>query len=260
MNLTGRVALVTGGAGYIGRTFCETLAEAGAGVVVLDIHPERVEEVALDIADSYGVPTLGLAVDLAVQDEVLAVPGRIEEALGGLNILVNCAGFVGTSELPGWGCGFEEQSVDTWRLVTEVNMTAPFELIQASTELLRRSGRGAVINIGSIYAVSGPDMSLYEGTSMGNDAAYAASKGGLIQLTRWLSTVLAPEIRVNGICPGGVFRNQDPKFVKRYETRTPLKRMGTEEDMKGALLFLASDLSAYVTGQNIMVDGGWTAW
>lgn len=260
MNLTGRVALVTGGAGYIGRTFCETLAEAGAGVVVLDIDPERVEEVARDIGGRYGVPTLGLAVDLAVQDEVLAVPGRIADELGGLDILVNCAGFVGTSKLPGWCCGFEKQSVDTWRLVTEVNLTAPFELIQASADLLRRSGHGSVINIGSIYAVSGPDMSLYEGTSMGNDAAYAASKGGLIQLTRFLSTALAPEIRVNAICPGGVFRNQDPKFVERYERRTPLGRMGTEEDMKGALLFLASDLSSYVTGHNIMVDGGWTAW
>ncbi|OIQ49234.1 3-oxoacyl-[acyl-carrier-protein] reductase FabG [Pseudodesulfovibrio hydrargyri] len=260
MDLTGRVALVTGGAGYIGRTFCETLAEAGANVVVLDIDPERVDEVAGYIADRFGVSTLGLAVDLAVQDDVLAVPGRVEEALGGMDILVNCAGFVGTSKLPGWGCGFEEQSVDTWRLVAEVNLTAPFELIQASTDLLRRSGHGTVINIGSIYGVSGPDMSLYEGTSMGNDAAYAATKGGLLQLTRWLSTVLAPEVRVNSICPGGVFRNQDPKFVKRYEKNTPLGRMGTEEDMKGALLFLASDLSAYVTGQNIMVDGGWTAW
>ncbi len=103
-------------------------------------------------------------------------------------------------------------------------------------------------------------MSLYEDTAMGNPAAYAASKGGLTQLTRWLSTVLAPDIRVNCISPGGIARGQDEKFVKRYETRTPLKRMGKEEDMKGALLYLASDLSAYVTGQNLLVDGGWTAW
>ena len=104
-------------------------------------------------------------------------------------------------------------------------------------------------------------MSLYDDTAMGNPAAYGASKGGLIQLTRYLATVLGPDnIRVNCISPGGIARGQDEKFVARYEARTPLKRMGTEEDMKGTILYLASDLSAYVTGQNLLVDGGWTAW
>ena len=104
-------------------------------------------------------------------------------------------------------------------------------------------------------------MGLYDGISaMGNPAAYAASKGGLIQLTRWLSTVLAPDIRVNSVCPGGVWRNQNPNFVERYQSKTPLGRMATEEDFKGVTVWLASDASAYVTGQNIMVDGGWTAW
>lgn len=260
MNLKGRTALITGGAGYIGKAFCETLAEAGANIAVLDINEENVTAVAADIAEKYGVRTMGLTVDLAVQESVVSSPQKVADELGSLDIVVNCAGFVGTSKLPGWGCPFEGQSVDTWRLVNEVNLTAPFALIQAATELLRASGHGSVINVASIYAVAGPDMSLYEGTKMGNDAAYAASKGGLVQLTRWLATVLGPDIRVNCISPGGVFRNQDPKFVERYEQRTPLKRMGTEEDMKGAMLFLASDLSAYITGQNIHVDGGWTIW
>lgn len=103
-------------------------------------------------------------------------------------------------------------------------------------------------------------MRLYDGTSMGNPAAYAASKGGLIQSTRWLSTVLAPEIRVNCVSPGGIWRNQPESFVRGYEARTPMQRMGTEEDMMGAIAFLASDLSLYVTGQHIAVDGGWSAW
>ncbi|MBI9081302.1 MAG: SDR family oxidoreductase [Pseudodesulfovibrio sp.] len=260
MDLSGRTALVTGGAGHIGQAFCETLAEAGANIAVLDIDQERVTEVSKDIAARYKVKTMGLTVDLAKQESVVAAPQQVADQLGSLDILINCAGFVGTSDLPGWGCEFEGQSVDTWRLVTEVNLTAPFALIQAATELLRKSGHGSIINIASIYAVAGPDMSLYDETKMGNDAAYAASKGGLVQMTRWLSTVLAPEIRVNAISPGGIFRNQDPKFVERYKQRTPLKRMGTEEDMKGALLFLSSDLSSYITGQNILVDGGWTTW
>ena len=126
--------------------------------------------------------------------------------------------------------------------------------------MLREHGKGTIVNIGSIYGVAGPDLRLYEGTKMGNPAAYAASKGGLIQLTRWLSTVLAPDIRVNCISPGGVFRNQPEAFVQRYVARTPLARMGAEEDLKGAIAYFTSDLSAYVTGENIMVDGGWKVW
>lgn len=260
MDLTGRTALVTGGAGHIGQAFCDALAEAGANVAVLDVDADRVEDTAVRVAEEWSVKTMGLTIDLADEQAVVAAPGKVAEALGSLDILVNCAAFVGTSKLTGWVVPFEEQSVDTWRAALETNLTAPFALIQAATPLLRRSGHGSVVNIGSTYGVVGPDMSLYDDTKMGNPAAYGASKGGLIQLTRWLSTALAPDVRVNSICPGGVARGQDPKFVKRYEARTPMGRMATEEDMKGALLFLASDLSAYVTGQNLLVDGGWTAW
>ena len=117
-----------------------------------------------------------------------------------------------------------------------------------------------VINVISIYGMVGPNMGLYAGTSMGNPAAYAASKGGLLQFTRWLASVLAPHVRVNSITPGGVSRNQAPAFVERYQLLTPLGRLATEEDFKGAVAFLASDLSAYVTGHNLVVDGGWTVW
>ena len=122
------------------------------------------------------------------------------------------------------------------------------------------AGRGAIINIGSIYGTVGPDFSLYEGTSMANPAAYGASKGGLAQLTRYLATALAPLVRVNTISPGGIARGQPASFVERYRSRTPLGRMGAEEDLKGAVAFLASDAAAYVTGQNLLVDGGWSAW
>ena len=138
-------------------------------------------------------------------------------------------------------------------------MTSAFHLSRDLAPLLRKSGNGSIINIGSIYGVAAPDYSLYKGTNLGNPAAYAASKGGLIQLTKWLSTSLAKEIRVNSISPGGIFRNQPEEFVTKYENKTPLKRMASEEDMKGIIAYLSSDLSAYVTGQNILVDGGWTA-
>ena len=177
-----------------------------------------------------------------------------------LNVLINNAAFVGTSELKGWGTTFEKQTVETWQRALEVNLTAPFHLCQSLAPLLRNSVGANIINIGSIYGELGPDWSLYDGTSMANPAAYSASKGGLIQLTRWLATTLAPNIRVNAISPGGIFRNQPEVFVKRYEGRTPLARMATENDFRGAVAYLASDMSSYVTGKNMMVDGGWGEW
>jgi NAD(P)-dependent dehydrogenase (short-subunit alcohol dehydrogenase family) len=165
---------------------------------------------------------------------------------------------VGESNLHGWVTNFEDQSVETWRRAFEVNLTSVFHITQGLSYKLKRSKSASIINVSSIYGINGPDYSLYEETEMGNPAAYASSKGGLIQLTRWLATTVAPDIRVNSISPGGVRRNQPSKFIERYEYRTPLGRMATEEDFKGIIAYLSSDLSAYVTGQNIVVDGGWT--
>jgi NAD(P)-dependent dehydrogenase (short-subunit alcohol dehydrogenase family) len=258
MSLQGRVALVTGGTGHIGTALAEALAELGAAIVVVDIVPERCATVCKTISSEYGVVTLPLAIDLANEILICQLPAAVAQEFGRLDILVNCAAFVGTSNLTGWAVPFEEQSVETWCKAIEVNLTAPFVLSKACTPLLRESKHGTIINIASIYGIVGPDMRLYDDTKMGNPAAYASSKGGLIQLTRWLSTVLAPDIRVNAITPGGVTRGQPKIFQNRYVARTPLNRMAIEEDFKGAVAYLASDLSKYVTGQNLVVDGGFT--
>lgn len=260
MDLNGRVALVTGGAGGIGAAIAEALAELGAAVAVLDIESQACDDVAKRIHDQFGVETLPLTIDLTDESAVLSAPKKVHSRFGRLDILVNSAALVGTSELKGWATPFNEQAPGAWRMALETNLTAPFILAQACAELLVASGHGSVINIASIYGLVGPDMSLYEGTSLGNPAAYAASKGGLLQLTRWLATVLAPDVRVNAISPGGVWRHQAEEFRARYVARTPLKRMATEDDLKGAAAYLAGDLSAYVTGHNLVVDGGWTAW
>ena len=131
---------------------------------------------------------------------------------------------------------------------------------QAFAPELRSAINGNIINITSIYGEQGPDWRLYEGTKMGNPAAYSASKGGLAQLTRWLATTLAPDIRVNALSPGGIFRNQPNEFVDRYVNKTPLERMANESDFSGAIAFLASDLSAYMTGQILSIDGGFGVW
>jgi NAD(P)-dependent dehydrogenase (short-subunit alcohol dehydrogenase family) len=256
MRLDGRVAVITGGAGHLGRAMAAALVELGAKVALVDRDPAATDAAAVAL----GSAAAGFAVDLADDAAVRTLPDAVNAKLGGLDILINNAAFVGTSTLEGWVVPFAEQSVETWRKCLDVNLTAAFALTQAAAPRLAASGHGSVINIASIYGVVGPDYGLYAGTAMGNPAAYAASKGGLIQLTRWLSTTLAPKVRVNALTPGGIARGQAQSFVDRYVSRTPLGRMATETDMIGAVAYLASDLSAYVTGQNLVVDGGWTAW
>lgn len=258
-SLSGRVAIVTGGSGHLGKAITSTLAGLGVNVAVADrvgAVPVGAEKFSGDV-QGHITP---FAIDLADEAATRALPSAVVDVFGRLDILVNCAAFVGTSELEGWAVPFEQQSTAAWRAALEVNLTSVFTLVQASLPALRSSGHGSIVNIGSIYGLVGPDMSLYEGTEMGNPAAYAASKGGLGQMTRWWSTVLAPDVRVNCVCPGGIFRGQPKSFVDRYVSRTPLGRMGTEDDIGGAVVYFASDMSRYVTGQTLAVDGGWTAW
>jgi NAD(P)-dependent dehydrogenase (short-subunit alcohol dehydrogenase family) len=171
--------------------------------------------------------------------------------------LIHSAAFVGTAELTGWAVPFEQQELGTWRRAIEVNLTSMFHLAQLFAPELSAADTASVIAVGSIYAKFAPDWSLYDGTPMGNPAAYSASKAGLLQLTRWLATTLPPSVRVNSISPGGVFRSQSPEFVSRYERKVPMGRMATEDDVARAILFLATPLSSYVTGQDLAVDGGW---
>jgi len=260
MSLKGRRALITGATGHIGKIIAQTLAEQGADLILVDRPGSEYDLLVNEITNDWKVQVQTYDCDLGKQSERDEMMKSLIEQDGPLNILVNNAAFVGTSDLQGWVTDFEHQTVETWRSALEVNLTAAFDLIKGLTPLFKKSKGASIINIGSTYGTWGPDYRLYEGTAMGNPAAYAASKGGLIQLTRWLATTLASDIRVNTISPGGVFRNQPEVFVERYEARTPLGRMATEDDYRGAIAYLASDLSSYVTGQNLAVDGGWGVW
>lgn len=260
MSLKDRTALITGAGGKLGVFISKALAELGCDLILVD-HPNiDFSPMIASLANDWDIQIRVYHCDLEQHKKRIDLINWVRSEYENLNILINNAAFVGSSELEGWAVPFEHQSIETWNRAFAVNLTAPFHLIQGLTPLLK-IGRGAsVINIGSIYGEHGPDWRLYEGTGMSNPAAYGASKGGLIQLTRWLSTTLAPEVRVNAISPGGIFRNQPQEFVSRYIDRTPLKRMGNEVDFCGAIAYLASDLSQYVSGQIIRVDGGWSAW
>ena len=259
-DLSGRRALITGATGGLGRVFADTLAELGADLVLVDLPGSDFQTLSKSLINNWKVKVEVHTCDLEVQSQRADLISELMSSGLGLNVLINNAAFVGTSDLLGWGVPFEDQSIDTWRRALEVNLTAVFDLSKGLSPLLKSTKNGSIVNIASIYGMYGPDWSLYEATNMSNPAAYAASKGGLIQLTRWLATTVSPEVRVNSISPGGIFRNQPKEFVKRYEAKTPLGRMANEEDFRGVIAYLTSDLSRYVTGVNIAIDGGWGVW
>ncbi len=259
-NLKGRRALITGATGGLGRVMADTLAELGADLVLVDRPDSAFDSLSTNLTERWGVKVECQVCDLEQQLQRADLIAGLKSDDQGLNILINNAAFVSASDLQGWAVPFEQQTIETWRRALEVNLTAIFDLCQGLTPLLKVVEGASIINIASIYGIYGPDWKLYEGTNMSNPAGYGASKGGLIQLTRWLATTIAPRIRVNTISPGGVFRNQHEAFVQRYEAKTPLGRMATEDDFRGAIAYLASDLSKYVTGHNLAVDGGWGIW
>ena len=247
---------MTGGAGHIGLACAESVIELGATVVVLDVDARACEERAAAL----GPRALPLTCDLSSEEASRLAVREAIRTLGGLDILIHCAAYVGTTQVPGWAVPFEQQTVAAWDRALRVNLTAAFVMAQEGQAAPVASGHGSIILFASMYGLVGPDLSLYAGTGMQNATAYGVSKGGLIQLTRYLATMMAPRVRVNAIAPGGVWRGQPDVFRERYEARTPLQRMAGEEDLKGAVAYLASDLSSYVTGHTLVVDGGWTAW
>jgi len=259
MNLDSRKVIITGAAGNLGKVIASTVAELGGELILVDRPGSDYSEILSSLDKSKNISIEIIDCNLENYNERQKLIREVKNnSSSNLNVLINNAAFVGESNLKGWTSKFEDQSIDTWNRAIEVNLTAAFDLSKGFAKTLGINGKGSIINIASIYGLTAPVWPLYEGTDMGNPAAYAVSKGGLLQLTRWLATTVAPDVRVNSISPGGIWRNQPSDFVKKYESRTPLGRMASEEDLKGAIAYLSSDLSSYVTGQNIVVDGGWT--
>lgn len=260
MNLSNMIYIITGSSGHLGSAIACSLSELGAELILVDHPSSDFESVELLLSSIPGSRYHVIHCDLSDEHSRFQFIDHVKTNYKSVSCLINNAAYVGSDSLIGWSVPFEEQSLSAWRSAFEVNVTAPFHLIQAFAPLMRNDPSASVLNISSIYGLLGPDWSLYEGTTMSNPAAYSASKGALIQLTRWLATTLAPSIRVNAIAPGGIKRGQPLSFQQKYVLRTPLKRMAEENDFLGTILFLTSSMSSYVTGQVIMVDGGWSAW
>jgi NAD(P)-dependent dehydrogenase (short-subunit alcohol dehydrogenase family) len=250
-DLTGRVAVVTGGAGLYGRQIVEALAEAGARTFMASRNLDQLQKQA-EIFRGAGLDVTALMFDQASEQSVAELLRQIVGEAGGVDILVNNAV---TRPMGDWS-----DPVAQFAKSMEVNATGLFAITRGFGEHMAERGRGSIVNVGSIQGLVGPDFTLYEGLDWGAPPDYFFHKGGLVQLTRYAAAKLGPRgVRVNTIVPGGFFNDQDPQFVARYNARTFLGRMATETDVKGAIVYLASDASAYVTGALLAIDGGYTA-
>ena len=260
-NLTGKTAIVTGGVGILGRCFCAGLAEFGANVVVIDIDEKAVAKFAKELSTKYGVTTLGVKCDTSSREEVNQAIEFIVEKIGFIHILHNNAQGETVPVI------FEDCSLEDWRITSAVNEEGYFLMAQTvGKQMIKQSVGGSIIQTSSIYGIMGPDHRIYKnsnvnGNLMGSRAVYSFTKAGVIGLSKYLATYWADKnIRVNTITPGGVESGQNDIFKKQYSNRIPLGRMASKEEMVGALIYLASDASSYVTGENIIVDGGLAAW
>lgn len=253
----GKTALLTGASGKLGRNFAETLSALGAELILVDRPSLDYESFVKELRNGTESRVRAFQCDFEDPSDRRKLIESLLKDVSEINVLVNNAAFVGTSDLTGWATAFENQTIQTWNRALEVNLSSVFELTQGVLPVLDKSSSVSIINIASIYGARSPDWKLYENTNLGNPAAYAVSKAGLIQLTKWLATSLGQNIRVNAIAPGGIYRNQPSQFVEKYSRETALGRMATEDDLQGVLAFLATDLSSYMTGQVLFVDGGW---
>ena len=268
-DLTGRTAVVTGGAGLLGVEFCRTLAEAGAAVLVADLNLQAAELTAEALSGS-GYRAAAFDLDVTSPESAKALAEEALNRFGRLDILVNSAAMdpkfdpdaVRRGLTPG---SFENYPLESWNAALQVNLTGLFLVTQACVKpMLAQGKRGSIINVCSTYGLNGPDQRIYvkDGERVAyKPAYYTTTKAGVLGFTKYLAAYYAgTEIRVNALTPGGVFNDHEEYFVKNYSAKTILGRMARKDEMNGALLFLASDASSYMTGNNVVVDGGWTAW
>lgn len=271
-DLSGRVAIVTGACGLLGREHCDVLAEAGANIVVADLRPESSCSVAQDIARRRGVRVLHIAIDISDKKSVESMVHRVVEEFGRIDILINNAALTvkaGSEQLKDYFAPFEQYPLEVWEKALRTNLTGTFLCSQAAGKQMVKQNRGVIINVCSIYGVVAPDQRIYANARSPYDpsiafntpASYSATKGSVLALTGYLATYWAGKnIRVNALTLGGVFDQHDQEFVRNYSYRTPMGRMADRTEYRGAILFLASDASSYMTGANLIVDGGWTVW
>jgi NAD(P)-dependent dehydrogenase (short-subunit alcohol dehydrogenase family) len=258
-DLTGRVIVVTGGLGLLGRQFCAAVQARGGRAVALDLPPG---------AGTASAPAATVVhADVRRRDALEAALATIRRELGEPHALINAAALDSPPDAPAGENGpFEDYPLESWNRVMDVNVTGLMLCCQVFGAAMAKAGRGSIVNVSSIYGLVSPDQRIYTyraegGAPFVKPVAYSASKSALLNLTRYLATYWAPNgVRVNTLTLAGVFNHQDPRFLEGYCSRIPVGRMARPDEYNGAVVFLCSDASGYMTGANLVMDGGWTAW
>ena len=267
-DLTGKTAIVTGGPGLLGAEFSRTLAEAGANVIVADINGDAAQKTASGLID-VGHHAASFGLDVTRKESCEKLVSVTLSRFGSLDILVNSAAldpkFDASAAEKGIAPGaFEDYPLDQWNAALNVNLTGMFLVTQACVKPMVEQGKGSIINICSTYGLNGPDQRIYlkDGKRVAfKPVYYTTTKAGVMGFTKYLAAYYAEtNIRVNALTPGGVYNDHDETFTRNYSAKTIMGRMAHKDEMNGALLYLASEASSYMTGSNVVVDGGWTAW
>lgn len=250
-----KTALVCGGLGLLGKETSIALAQAGAKVLVLDIDSESGKALEKEYQEK-GLDIKFIFFDISHLSDYKLILSKLDQEFGPIHIFINSA-YPRTED---WGDKLEEIKLSSWQKNIDLQLNSACLLTKEVAEIMKKNKvSGSIINFGSIYGLVAPDFGVYTNTDLTCPAAYAAIKGGIINFSRYAASYYGQYgIRINCICPGGVFNNQDSSFVANYEKRTPLKRMGKPEEIAAAVLFLASNAASYITGTTFMVDGGWT--
>jgi NAD(P)-dependent dehydrogenase (short-subunit alcohol dehydrogenase family) len=248
MSLKDKVVLVTGGAGLYGRCILEAVAEAD-GTVISASRNLRANEEAAEELNRRGLEAHAMKVDQGDHQSVLQLKEEIKSKFGTLDVFINNSVYRPMTRY--------EDPLQAWEESMKINATGMFDIVREMADLMTEDRGGVIVNVGSIYGVFGPDFSLYEGTDMDAPPDYSFHKGGMVALTHYLARKLASrKIRVNCVSPGGLYSGQNERFLERYNRKTPAGRMARHDDIKGLIVFLSSPASSYMTGENILIDGG----
>lgn len=257
-----KVIVITGALGLLGSTYVDGFSREGANVVIVDLDGELCLQRAKEIAEKSGTEPLGIGCDIVNREEVERMVKQVVSRYGCIDVLINNA----ATQTEHFFAPFEEYPIEDWDKVIRVDVTGTFLCSQAVAREMEEKQSGSIINIASIYGVVAPDQQIYQGAiyqgkEINTPLVYSTSKGAVISFTRYLAAYLAKYgIRVNAVTPGGVYSGQNETFVARYSKKCPLGRMAKPEEIFNAVYFLACDASSYITGHNLVVDGGWTIW
>ncbi len=259
-DLTDRVAIITGGAGLLASEHAIALSSYGAKIILADFNLDKCKD-AVAVLQKNGINAQAKFCDVTKKESWEALLADVLAAYGKIDILINNAGFTNQSKSANFDASFENFPLEDWHAIMNINLTGTFLGCQTIGKQMLLQGKGSIINIASLYGVVSPNHNIYPGTGISQPVAYSVSKHGVVSLTKYIATLWASKgVRVNALTPGGIFNGHQGLFLERFKQLNPIGRMSEKEELRGGIVYLASDASSHVVGHNLIIDGGWTAW